>query len=135
MKKMRSNLAQNSDLISMDIITYGCNAHIFNLLSKDLKIKDVIDNVKIIVKHFRNNHFSGAKYKMAGGRALNIPIEVRWNTVSDMLETYLDISDMLETYLDNWCIMAKVCNDHRAAIDGSIILIWWKSLENTQKKY
>lgn len=110
MVKMRCQLSQREEIGMPDIITYGCSAHILNLLAKDIDVPDLKDNVKKIIKYFRNTHFPAAKYKQAGGTSLSLPIDVRWNT----------LSDCFESYLKNWHILAKVCTENRAAIDVEI---------------
>jgi len=65
--------------------------------------------LKPIFKYFKHSHFFGAKYKL-GGKALVFPQDVRWNT----------LADTIECYLDNWHILYKVCNDNLSAIDTSI---------------
>ncbi|XP_060870145.1 uncharacterized protein LOC132944688 [Metopolophium dirhodum] len=49
-------------------------------------------------------------YKVEGGKAYIFPQDVRWNT----------LADTIECYLDNWHILYKVCNDNRSAIEVSI---------------
>jgi len=110
MAKMRQDLATYDDPLLSDIITYGCSAHILQLLAKDIHIGDMYGHVKQIIKYFRNVHFVQAKYKQAGGKALVLPCETRWGTYSDCLETLLD----------NWHIISKVCTDNRSAIDPNI---------------
>lgn len=36
MIKMRNQLSEREDLGMLDVITYGCSAHILNLLGKDI---------------------------------------------------------------------------------------------------
>lgn len=62
------------------------------------------------MKYFRNTHFAAAKYKQAGGKALVMPQDVRWNT----------LADCLESYIGNWHILSKICTDNRAAINSDI---------------
>jgi len=62
--KMRRELQKEDDL---DIIQYGCNAHILHLLSQDLKLSGVIQPVVKIIKYFRNHHMPAAWFK--GNRA------------------------------------------------------------------
>ncbi|KYN18720.1 Putative nuclease HARBI1 [Trachymyrmex cornetzi] len=62
------------------------------------------------MKYFRNAHFAAAKYKQAGGKALVMPQDVRWNI----------LADCLESYINNWHILSKVCTDNRAAISLDI---------------
>jgi Protein of unknown function (DUF 659)/hAT family C-terminal dimerisation region len=108
MAKMRSELAKLDD--NPDIITYGCSSHILNLLAHDIEIPGVKEHVVQIMKYFRNNHFAGAKYKEAGGKALILPSDVRWNT----------LADCLECYIRNWPVLVKVCTENRAAIDKNV---------------
>ena len=63
-----------------------------------------------IAKYFRNHHLPNAWYKKEGGKGLSIPIDVRWNSVSDCLQAYLD----------NWSILVKVVESHRNEMDSSI---------------
>ena len=60
-----------------------------------------------IVKYFRNTHLPAAWYKVAGGKKLVLPLDVRWNT----------LADCLQSYLDNWATILKVCEEHRDSID------------------
>ncbi len=108
MSKMRSELAKMDN--SPDVITYGCSAHILNLLAHDIEIPGIKEHVVQIMKYFRNNQFAGAKYKEVGGKALILPSDVRWNT----------LADCLECYIHNWPLMIKVCTENRAAIDKNI---------------
>lgn len=106
MVKMRRQL-MNSDL---DILTYGCSAHYLNLLAKDVQLPGVKEHVVQVSKYFRNTHLTAAWYKAAGGKKLTLPIDVRWNSVADCLQSYLD----------NWSTLLKVCEEHRDAIDANI---------------
>ncbi|KAL4083282.1 hypothetical protein QTP88_028611 [Uroleucon formosanum] len=116
MAKMREELAQIDEIGAVnnnvcDIITYGCSAHILNLLAHDLEVDSIKSNIKQVIKYFRNSHKIGAKYKQAGGKTLILPSDVRWNT----------FSDCLQSYLENWHILSSVCSNNRAAIDTTII--------------
>ncbi|KAL4092430.1 hypothetical protein QTP88_026931 [Uroleucon formosanum] len=86
-------------------------AHILNLLAHDLEVDSIKSNIKQVIKYFRNSHKIGAKYKQAGGKTLILPSDVRWNT----------FSDCLQSYLENWHILSSVCSNNRAAIDTTII--------------
>ena len=68
------------------------------------------DTVVHIVKYFRNTHMSAARYKAAGGKALVMPQDVRWNTMADCLESYLQ----------NWPIILQVCEKHRGEFNMNI---------------
>ena len=107
MAKMRRHLEEN---ISRDILTYGCSAHLLNLLAQDVEIPEVKEQVVRIVKYFRNTHLPAARYKASGGKALVLPHEVRWNT----------ITDSLESYITNWPILVKVCEEYRDEINLDI---------------
>lgn len=107
MAKMREELAKGD---IEDVITYGCSAHLLNLLAHDLEIAGIKEHIKQIVKYFKNTHFAAAKYKQAGGTALVLPTDVRWNS----------LADCIESYLNNWHIIAKVCSENRSAINSNI---------------
>jgi uncharacterized protein YuzB (UPF0349 family) len=109
MAKMREELKMDDEL---DIITYGCAAHLLNLLAHDVVDGDDAckDKVLRIIKYFRNHHLPAAKYKEAGGSALLLPSEVRWNTMNDSLESYSK----------NWHILCGVCENHPEVVDNTI---------------
>lgn len=83
MAKMRKNITNEN------IITYGCSAHLLNLLSQDLDMGTVKEHVVQVVKYFRNNHAASALYKKEGGKALVLPQDVRWNTLNDCFAVYI----------------------------------------------
>lgn len=108
--KMREVLEQREDV---DVITYGCSAHLMNLLAKDLEIPNIKEQVVQVVKYFRNNHFAAAVYKANGALRLIMPQEVRWNTVADCLESYIK----------HWPILLTICEQNRDKIDTNIVNI------------
>jgi uncharacterized protein YuzB (UPF0349 family) len=110
MAKMREELEKGNDDDNIDVITYGCSAHLLNLLAKDLVVGNVKEHVVQIIKYFRNTHLPKAWYHAAGGSALILPQDVRWNT----------LCDCLEAYIKNWSLIMKVCEEHRDAIEGDI---------------
>lgn len=109
-KKMRELLAKSEDI---NVITYGCSAHLFNLLSGDVEIRGVKENLVSVIKYFRNKQLPAAWYKNAGGTMLVLPQEVRWNT----------LSDSIRAYLKNRGILVQVCQDHKSEIDAAIFKI------------
>ncbi|KAI6648585.1 hypothetical protein LOD99_8065 [Oopsacas minuta] len=109
---MRQQLASDGVTTDTNIISYGCSAHYLNLLAKDIEIPGVKEHIVQIVKHFRNSHLPAAWYKFAGGKKLVLPQEVRWNT----------ITDSLQCYLENWTMILKVCEEHRDTINGTIAM-------------
>ena len=80
------------------------------LLISRAQIKGVKEHVVHVVKYFRNVHLPAAWYKAAGGKRLVLPQDVRWNT----------LADCLQSYLDNWPILLKVCEEHRGSIDSTV---------------
>jgi len=80
-------------------------------LAHDLEVHSIKSNIKQVIKYFRNSHKIGAKYKQAGGKTLILPSDVRWNT----------FSDCLKSYLENWHILSSVCSNNRTATDTTII--------------
>ena len=120
MKAMRAELAKSEDPMFSSLIAYGCSTHLANLLAHDLDNNSARNNVIHIIKHIRNNHFAAGKFKQAGGNKLILPSEVRWNSVADSLESYLNqwsiIADMKNLDED---VEAKVLNTgiKRAAED------------------
>ncbi|XP_063222783.1 uncharacterized protein LOC134531131 [Bacillus rossius redtenbacheri] len=105
-RKMRSDLEKED----LNFITYGCSAHLLNLLAKDLQVPNVKEHVVEIVKYFRNNHFAHAKYKQEGGQQLILPQDVRWNTTVDCLSAYIKY----------WPVLVKICEENRTAINDNI---------------
>lgn len=98
MKAMRKQLKNE---FGYSIATYGCSSHIANLLAHDLDIPNVKSHVVQIIKYVRNTHLPAARYKEAGGKKLIMPVETRWNSVYESLESYLQ----------NWPILASITLD------------------------
>lgn len=97
----------------IEVVCYGCSAHILSLLSKDLEIQSVTEHVVQINKYFRNNQFARAKFNESKGNksvGLSLPSQVRWNTMCDSLESYIK----------NWPILMQIVDENRDAIDESI---------------
>ena len=94
----------------LDIITYGCSAHLLNLLAHDVEIAGVKNHIVQVVKYFRNHHLPAAWFKQAGGKALILPQDVRWNT----------LADSIESYLKSWPSLLQICEEHRSDIDSTI---------------
>lgn len=57
---MRKNLQDNQNL---SILQYVCNAHILNLLSKDVFLPQIGGRVIKIIKYFRNTHLASSWFK------------------------------------------------------------------------
>lgn len=100
--KMRKLLEESSEP-EHTVLTYGCAAHLLNLLAHDLEIDNVKQHVVHVVKYFRNNHYAAARYRQEGGQCLVMPQDTRWNTMSDCLKAYIN----------NWPILMKICEVNR----------------------
>ena len=105
MKKCRNQLED-----AQPIITYPCSAHILDRLAKDVDTSNIKSDIVTIAKYFRNHHLPNAWYKQEGGKKLQIPCDVRWNSVSDCFQGYLD----------NWATLVKVAEAHCDEIDPNI---------------
>ena len=105
MKKCRNQLQD-----AQPIITYPCSAHILDRLAKDVDTSNIKSDIVTIAKYFRNHHLPNAWYKQEGGKKLQIPCDVCWNSVSDCFQGYLD----------NWATLVKVAEAHRDEIDPNI---------------
>lgn len=110
-KKMRRLLEE--EIPSNDIIQYGCSAHILHLLASDIQIPGLLEQILKVIKYFRNTHLPAAWYKEAKGKRLITPQQVRWNTATDAVESYLE----------NRGILVQVCQDKKELIDPNIFRI------------
>lgn len=108
--QVRENFATHSDL--KNILTYSCNSHVLNLLSIDVQTPNLVDHLKTVIKYFKNTDFVEVKYKVEGGKDLNLPL-------NEMVISQL--VDMVESYIQNWQIILKVCNENKATLDSEII--------------
>lgn len=113
--KELSSTHEASENIDIDkiLITYHCSAHLCNLLACDFEIPNVSCHIIRVVKYFRNNHFARAKFqelKSKDNKNLSMPQEVRWNTMHDCLQNYLD----------NWATIADICDKFSDEIDNDI---------------
>ena len=68
------------------------------------------EHIVHIVKYFRNTHLPNAWYKEKGGKKLVLPQDVRWNT----------LSDCLEIYVNEWPKLLLICEEHKDQIDPVI---------------
>ena len=103
MNFMRREIRQDLDGV---FHTYGCHAHIANLLSKDIlnqrDIKPLLSKVMAVLKFLRNSHACSAELKE---KKINRPpaaCETRWNS-------YIDV---LEYFQKNWAQLADVVNNN-----------------------
>lgn len=107
-----SNVAKMRTYLENDknIIQYGCSAHIFNLLALDLDNSAVTAHILRIIKYFRNKHLPAAFAKETLGKKLILPHEVRWNTMTDAIKSFLE----------NRGNLVQLCQDHKDNIDPDI---------------
>jgi hypothetical protein len=93
-----------------DLLTYGCSAHLLNLLIQDFQVPGVKANLVKVVKYFRNNHFAAAMYKQAKAPKLILPSDIRWNS----------FVDCVENYVNNWHQIVAICEQNREKIHTDI---------------
>lgn len=60
-------------------------------MAYDVEIKNVKEEIKVLIKYFRNTHIAAAKYRQSGAILLILPQDVCWNTLGDSLQSYLMI--------------------------------------------
>jgi len=110
-KKMRELLKTDAEENQgIDVIAYGCSAHLLNLLSADVEVSGIKERIVAVAKYFRNKQLPAAWYKDAGGSMLVLPQEVRWNTLKDTLASFLKTRG----------ILVQVYQDHKDDIDKNI---------------
>ena len=68
-----------NETLGADIITYQCQAHLLNLLAKDMKHEnnETITKVISVLKFLRNRHAASAKLKEENLQRPPIPTETR----------------------------------------------------------
>ena len=88
MDVMRKELQKEDN----ELITYGCSAHLLNLVGQDLTPSNIICQIVEINKYFRNHHVPGAllsEFSSQGAVKPQIPGETRWNSQLDCVQTFL----------------------------------------------
>ena len=79
-------------------------------MAKDIEVANVKEHIVKVIKYFRNNHFSKAKFTEGGGTGLVLPSDVRWNTKVQCLERYIK----------NWCLFLSICENYRDKVNQDI---------------
>ena len=110
--KIRSLVTDNAaNMVSMrkqipELHTYGCHAHIANLLSKDIlnhkDFKPVLAKVLTVIKFVRNTHDCSTALKENQMPRPPMPVETRWNSNIDVL-CY---------FVNNWAKLADIINSN-----------------------
>ena len=97
MQKMRETIHS----LMPEVISFGCQAHVLNLLSNDLhkEKESIFAKIIDILKWFRNSHAAHAALKEKGIPLPPIPSEVRWSTCCQTL-TYFN---------SNWSDLVTIC--------------------------
>ena len=98
MNKMRDILKNKHDGLE----TWGCSAHLLNLLGQSITPDKVIGHVVKVQKHFRNHHREAALLKQEPKTVKPVlPCQTRWSS---------QISCM-ESYLQNRSAYIKICDE------------------------
>lgn len=102
---------ENEEINKNNAITYGCAAHILNLLANDINYPNVKEQILCVIKYFRNNQYANACYRReTNSPKLIMPCEVRWNS----------FYDSLEGYLKSWSTLVNICESNKDKIDKNI---------------
>lgn len=109
-KRMREILKESEDA-DIDVIIYGCSVHLLNLLSADVEVPGVKENIVCVIKYFRNKQNPGTK----------LLVEQHLYYHRKFAGTLP--SDSIRCYLKNRGILVQVCQDHKDAIDSTIFKI------------
>lgn len=72
-----------------DIITFGCNAHLLNLVGKKFNPEDLADRIVKVQKYFRSHDLPAAMLKKLRGTRPVIPGDTRWNSWLDCFRSYV----------------------------------------------
>lgn len=112
MVKMRKLLRNQVE----EVVLYGCASHGSNLLAKSIckleRYQHILNQTNRIVKYFTYHQLPNGWYRKSGGQKLVIPKQIRWNTYSDHLKSYIN----------NYATLLKVCIEHEgdAHLDSEI---------------
>lgn len=97
-----------------NLLVYGCNAHLLNLLGQDITPSSVMKHVVEVQKYFRNHHQPSAWLcECDGSLKPQLPGDTRWNSQQTCIETFLR----------NREFMIRITQEHSDSIDSSIA---WK---------
>ena len=85
MKKMKRLLTEKNP----KILAWGCQAHMLNLLEKDICDESMLEKINDVSKYFSNVHRAHGLLKEKGGNMPILPGETRWNSKIDSCESYV----------------------------------------------
>lgn len=71
-----------------NLITYGCSAHLLNLVEKEISPKTVMCHIVEINKYFRNVHQAHGWLVEQKGHMPQLPNETRWNSHLDSVRSF-----------------------------------------------
>lgn len=72
-----------------DLITYGCSAHLLNLVERDVTPKTIMCHIVEINKYFRNVHQAHGWLVEQGGHMPQLPNDTRWNSHLDSVRSFM----------------------------------------------
>lgn len=99
-----------------DIVSYSCGSHAANLIAKYICKLDrhqcTLNNITKIAKYFKYHALPNAWLRAKGGKSPVIGIDIRWNTYSDQIESYIG----------NHSVLLQVCLEHEGdkSLDAEI---------------
>jgi len=72
-----------------NMITYGCNSHLLNLIGKKLTPEELKIKIVKVQKFFRNHDLPASYLKKLGGNRPIIPGDTRWNSHMECFSSYI----------------------------------------------
>jgi hypothetical protein len=72
-----------------ELIVYGCNSHLLNLVGKSLTPENMKSKVVTVQSYFRNNDYERARLSELKGLIPVLPGDTRWNSQLDCFESYI----------------------------------------------
>ena len=94
--ELPNNAANMEKDMTTKLVTYGCAAHHFNLLGKELTSMQILSRLVDIVKFFRNVHLAKAALNPRNVNKPPIPTVARWNSEADLSTTGRSYSILLK---------------------------------------
>lgn len=137
MTSMRASLREEIG----NIHTYGCVAHILNLVGQELTDNNLIQKIVEVQKFFKNHHFESASLVKLGGIRPITPGKTRWNSQLDTLASYtknhlmyLKVSRENRSTLKDYPEILETINDGNIYADAERLLIKLKPVATALDK-